>query len=333
VQKWLGGKRVRLVLAIWLLLGTLLAWVWDNPFSQTIEDPFYPVYGLERQTDAGAFFQALELLPANADVATMMAYGPHVALRPSFSLFYDRLQLLERPYGFAHSDYLLLNLSDLRWGVNARFFYNSILTAVGRFGYEAIYAENDVLLLQKGIATQPQTGPVVSRVQELLDAGGKYAPAAQETIEHLGREWVVSELPQSAERFPAQFDQGISLLGYEAPEESAAGRPLCATIYWQTAQAMTANYTAFLHLVGADGVLQAQNDSPPVFGYYPTSAWQPGEIVADLHCLVLPPGLAAGTYTLRAGLYDSASGERLGLLNPQGAGDALDLAGVNVNNQ
>ena len=333
VQKWLGDKRARLVLAIWLLLGTLLAWIWDNPFSQTIDDPFYPVYGLERYTDAGAFFRALELLPANADVATMMAYGPHVALRPSFSLFYDRLQLLQRPYGFPQADYLLLNLSDLRWGVNARFFYNAILTAVGRFGYEAVYAENDVVLLQKGLVPRPQTGPVVSRVQELLDAGGKYAPAAQETILHLGRQWVVSELPQTAVRFPAQFDQGISLLGYEAEAESAAGRPFCATFYWQTANALTADYTIFLHLVAADGVLQAQNDSPPVFGYYPTGAWQPGEVVADLHCLVLPPGLASGSYTLRTGLYDSESGERLALLDPQGSGDALDLADVAVNGQ
>lgn len=331
VQGWLSERQARAFLTIWLGLGTLLAWAWDNPFTQEIDAPYFPVYGLEPQTDAGAFYQALDLLPLQANVATMMAYGPHVALRPQFSLFYDRLQLLDRPLGFPQAEYLLLNLSDLRWGVNARFFYNAIVTAIGRFNYEAIFAENDVILLQSGVEPQPLTGPVLDQVQELLDSGGKYAPAAQKTIDHLGAQWVVDELPKTSVIQPAQFDPGITILGYEAPAVSEPGRPLCVTLYWQTETESSVDYTVFMHLVAEDGFVQAQSDSQPVFGYHPTSAWQAGDVVVDLHCLVAPAGLAEGVYTLRTGLYSAKSGERVSLIDPVSADHALDLAEITVN--
>ena len=330
ILNWMNAQQARLVLTIWLVLGTLLAWAWDNPFTQEIDDPYFPVYGLEAQTEAGPFYRALELLPPEADVATMMAYGPHVALRPQFSLFYDRLQLLERPYGFPQAEYLLLNLTDLRWGVNARFFYNAIVSAVGHFGYEAIFAENDVVLLQRGIEPQPLTGELLRRVQELLESGGKYAPAAQETIDHLGRQWVFEKLPQSAVSQPAQFDQGISLLGHEALLESTAGSPLCVTLYWRTETQIPLDYTVFLHLTAQDGFVHAQSDSLPVFGYYPTSAWNPGDIIADLHCLIPPPDLPQGAYTLRTGLYNAENGSRLQLLTLPTPDNALDLSPITI---
>jgi uncharacterized membrane protein len=330
MQGWVGDRGSAVILAVWLGLGTLLAWVWDNPFTQVIDEPYFPVYGLGPQIETETFYKALDLLPPDAGVATMMAYGPHVALRRQFSLFYDRLQLLERPYGFPPQEYLLLNLSDLRWGVNARFFYNAILTAIGRFGYEAIFAENDVVLLQKGIDPQPLTGSVAGRVQEILDAGGKYAPAAQETIERMGQYWVVDALPQTALERPAQFAEGIRLLGYESPASSAAGRPLCVVLYWQAEREVPIDYTVFVHLTAADGYVQAQNDSQPVFGYRPTSAWEPGEIVADLHCLVVPSGITGGEYTLRAGLYDAENGSRLPLINPAGADDAFEISPITI---
>jgi uncharacterized membrane protein len=331
VQGWIGEKKAPAILAIVLGSGMILAWIWDNPFTQTIDAPYFPVYGLEPQIDSGPFYRALELLPTDADVATMMAYGPHVALRRQFSLFYDRLQLLERPYGFPQAEYLLLNLSDLRWGVNARFFYNAILTAIGRFGYEAIFAENDVVLLKKGIEPQALTGAVAGRVQELLEAGGKYAPAAQETIGWLGQEWIVDSPPQTAMPHPARFEEGISLLAHESPVYSAPGRPLCVILYWQTERELTTDYTVFVHLAAADGFVQAQNDSQPTFGYHPTSGWKPGEILADLHCLVMPPTLASGDYTLRTGLYDPENGMRLSLIDSPSPDDALNLTTISIN--
>ncbi len=209
VQTWgqkRGNSRQRLtwLLSGWLIAGTLLAWLWDNPFTQVIDEPYYPVYALEQVSDGGAFREALALLPPEAPTATMMAYAPHLALRPELHLFYDRLKLQERPFGFPQADYLLLNLSDLRWGVNARFFYNAIETAIGQFGYEAVYANNDVVLLTRSADPQAATGAVLQRVIDLLETGGKFAPAAQETLDWMGRQWVVASLPETAV-FPTRY--------------------------------------------------------------------------------------------------------------------------------
>jgi uncharacterized membrane protein len=327
---WLDHGRARWFLTAWLLLGTLLAWLWDNPFTQVIDEPYFPVYALERFTDEPAFREAAALLPPDAAVATMMAYGPHLALRPDLALFYDRLQLLERPYGFPQSEYLLLNLSDWRWGVNGRFFLNAIETAIGRFGYEALYANQDVVLLQQGAPPGELTGAVLARTVDLLESGGKYSPADPATVAWLGEQWIVDELPATAVPTTAQFEQGIRLLGYEAPTTSNQGRPMCVTLYWAAETAVAADYTVFLHLVAPDGFIQAQRDGGPVFGYHPTSTWQHGQIIADLHCLVLPLGLAPGDYTLRTGLYDAQAGNRLSLLTPPSLDNAFDLAPVAI---
>jgi hypothetical protein len=325
VQGWLDKDKARWVLSAWIALGVALAWVWDNPFTRTIEAPYFPVYGLQPVVDKNAFEQAQELLPVDAPVATMMAYAPHLALRPELHLFYDRLKLQERPYGFPQTAYLLLNLTDMRWGVNARFFYSAIETAIGRYGYEALYANNDVILLQQTNDPQPLTGAVLGRVIELLEGGGKYAPAAQETIDWMGQQWVIDDLPQAFISHPIEFDQGITLLGYEAQREHAAGHPLCVTLYWQAETAVEDDYTAFLHLAAPDGFLQAQRDTAPAFGFYPTSQWQTGQIVADMHCLQLPPGLVPGQYDLLAGLYNPDNGQRLDIVNVSGSEDGATL--------
>lgn len=327
VQRRLRPRQATAVIVACLAVGTAVAWTLDNPFTQVIDAPYFPVYALEPVSDADAFREAAALLPPEAPVATMMAYAPHLALRPELHLFYDRLKLEQRPFGFPQSDYLLLNLTDLRWGVNARFFYHAIETAIGRFGYEALYFHNDVVLLAPTAAPQPATGALLQRVIDLLEAGGKFAPAAPETLTWMGRQWLVDGLPADATPLPAAFANGVRLLGYEAPVESQPGRPLCATLYWTADAPPTADATVFFHLVAADGFVQAQRDSAPAFAFYPLTQWQPGDVVADMRCVQAPPGLAPGRYTLRTGLYDPAGGARLPLAN---GGDAVTLGDVAI---
>jgi hypothetical protein len=334
IQSRLPRDRARWVLTACIGVGLLLAWVWDNPFTKIIEAPYYPVYGLQPVSDREAFDQARALLPPDAAVATMMAYAPHLSLRPELHLFYDRLKLQERPFGFPQTEYLLLNLTDLRWGVNARFYYSAIETVIGQYGYEALYADHDVVLLHRTAEPQPLTGAVLGRVIDLLDSGGKYAPAAQETIDWMGQQWIVDELPKTVSGQPTQFGNGISLLGYNAPTEREPGQPLCATLYWQVDAALMEEYTVFLHLAAPDGFIQAQRDTQPAFGFYPTSNWQPGEIVADMHCLQLPQGLVPDQYNLLTGLYNPQNGERLQLSSNSSREDnALLLGQVEISSR
>jgi len=75
-------------------------------------------------------------------------------------------------------------------------------------------------------------------------------------------------------------------------------------LYWQTAAPVGIEYTVFVHSLDGEGQMAGQADGPPVSNHYPTTAWQPGEIVQDSR--LVPVG---ARYLV--GLYDPASSERL----------------------
>ncbi len=123
--------------------------------------------------------------------------------------------------------------------------------------------------------------------------------------------------------------------GERAARENTAtvrpGDPLHIRLFWQARQSMTTDYTVFVHLVGPGGQLLAQWDSQPVGGFFPTSFWRVGQIVADDVDLAVPAGAQPGTYEIRAGMYDLATGRRL-LISRSGrpAGDYVAAGTVQV---
>ena len=83
------------------------------------------------------------------------------------------------------------------------------------------------------------------------------------------------------------------------------------TMTWAAATPTPVNYQVFAHLRQEEtGAIVAQADGPPVGGWYPTSWWEPGELVQDVREFSLPTDLAPGTYQLVVGLYDLADGTR-----------------------
>ena len=106
----------------------------------------------------------------------------------------------------------------------------------------------------------------------------------------------------------AMFNDHIRLLGYGVEHHDTQ---LDVTLYWEAISTPDANYTAFLHLLNATGELSAQSDVPPGGGFFPTAAWQPGDIVLSHHQLDLPADITTGNYSLLAGLYRPADGTRL----------------------
>ncbi|HYN89389.1 MAG TPA: hypothetical protein VER55_12710, partial [Ardenticatenaceae bacterium] len=90
-----------------------------------------------------------------------------------------------------------------------------------------------------------------------------------------------------------------------------AGDTVSVRLFWRAEAAIERDYTVFVHLVGPDGELVAQRDQQPLAGFFPTSYWWPGRVIADEYEVVLPGGAAAGNYELRAGMYNLTTGERL----------------------
>jgi hypothetical protein len=98
----------------------------------------------------------------------------------------------------------------------------------------------------------------------------------------------------------------IRLLGVDLPMQAQAGTQLPFTFHWRASAPVDFDYTAFAHLLDAQGNKIAQLDWQPHdrMGLLPTSAWPLGWPVTDAQQLPLPPDLAAGDYTLLVGFYN-----------------------------
>jgi hypothetical protein len=105
------------------------------------------------------------------------------------------------------------------------------------------------------------------------------------------------------------------------------GDVLPVSLYWQAKQLIPADYQVLVHLLDAEGNLVAQADGQPALWARPTSSWRPEETIEDRHALWLPADLPPGDYTLLAGLYLPASGERL---STSGGGTAAVLGSFRI---
>jgi hypothetical protein len=97
--------------------------------------------------------------------------------------------------------------------------------------------------------------------------------------------------------------------------------------YWQAQVPSDRTWVAFVHLIDAQGEWASGYDRLDVL----PSSWQPGDLAVQVHALWVPPGLVPGLYTLRVGLYDRETMQRLDLaVQPQTGVDHLLVAAVEI---
>ena len=125
----------------------------------------------------------------------------------------------------------------------------------------------------------------------------------------------------------ATLSSGVVLLGGEVQYNSAR-REVSVWLHWRSQADALPDDTVLLHVVNQEtGEVVLAADTQPVYGAYPFSQWQRGEVVADPHWVTLPDNLPPGTYQVRVGAYDRISGQRRAINDPRrdAAGDSLML--------
>jgi hypothetical protein len=175
-----------------------------------------------------------------------------------------------------------------------------------------------------------------SRIWLVLDyAGGQSADWNAYLAEGLGQEgyqtsdeWVGPEqrLLHFATTPPAnvRVEEMDVVLGNEVEllrvtldgEPLRGGQVLSLELQWQAPQELGANYSVFVHLVSGEGQIHAQRDAP-----------LPASGGAQSLGVLLPRDLQPGTYHLRIGVYDPATGNRLTL--PTGE-DSIVIEGIEI---
>lgn len=153
-----------------------------------------------------------------------------------------------------------------------------------------------------------------------LAAPGDPAPVALGQIAVAGRPHAF-DAPPLALPLEARFGGAVALLGADIAGDLAVtpGQPLAFTLAWQAQATPQASLVRFVHLLGLDGQLVAQQDTVPCQGACPAPSWLPGEILLDPVELALPTDLPAGNYTLAVGWYDAAApAQRLAARDAEG---------------
>lgn len=83
---------------------------------------------------------------------------------------------------------------------------------------------------------------------------------------------------------------GFSLIGFGLDRDVyAPGQPVYVRLLWQAGAAGLADVRPSLRVV-QDGRVLVEDARAPVAGRYPTSLWQPGQLVAEVRVLTIPPG-------------------------------------------
>ncbi len=165
-----------------------------------------------------------------------------------------------------------------------------------------------------------------------LDSAGRPTTTAG-TFKLIPQSW---PRPEAAYHVGANFNNVITLVGYDIDfvmnganpsrheAARATGQLLNLTLYWQCQTRPPADFTVFVHVLDEGGNIVTQMDRPPLNGDYPTSVWDPGEVIVDSLAVPLTtPELLDSTASsrelwLRIGLYRPEDGSRLPVLGPDG---------------
>lgn len=142
----------------------------------------------------------------------------------------------------------------------------------------------------------------------------KPLPLLEVDVEVPERVW---EVPAVQIPMDARFDFLVRLVGIDlGADVVAAGTTLPVTVTWQAVGDLASwDLTGFVHLLGSDDRVAAQEDHVPQRGQRPTLGWLVGEVVSDRYDLALPADLPPGVYRLEVGLYLD-DGTRLTVTEP-----------------
>ena len=131
------------------------------------------------------------------------------------------------------------------------------------------------------------------------------------------------------------FDQKIVLdsLEIETPQ-AAPGQTVIVSAEWRGLTPMSEDYTAFVHLLGPDGIVHGQVDMWPVQGTLPTSQWPINQPISDRFEVRVPDDAPPGEYTVEVGWYLLATLDRLPVVTHEGVAvdDKYVIAGLVIGN-
>lgn len=188
----------------------------------------------------------------------------------------------------------------------------------------AIYADAYLLRVTRRIDSW---APLAARlyvgfIDPATEAEGTYLPlpaynsAGEEITPFIGVVTVepptAPELSLPAEEVGSEFG-GVIRLDQVAVQWKDETRTLIVESLWEALGQPATDYTAFVHVLDAEGERVGGYDQAPAGDRFPTHRWRAGDRVLSRSEIALPDPLSAGDYEVWVGLYESASAGALRL--------------------
>lgn len=266
--------RARL-LTVWLLLATLLGyWLFSPlPGGRSYQAELYQITDHDRQAQT-----LIKMVPSDAAVATFPHYVPHLTLRENV-YHYPWIRI-----GQDNIDYFLFDCASDCYPLTKDEYAAELSEYLTDPNYALVAQSDDIYLFKKGNTIKPTFA-----------------------IDHTA-------------------EQAFHLLGYDLLENTAEGlfqeladtplvieapRQLKVILYWEAIASTGNERTISIRMIDKDGSLVAQHDGLPGDGRKPTSWWQKGQLIRDIHTLDIAADISPGTYDLELLLYDTFTQERV----------------------
>ncbi len=126
-------------------------------------------------------------------------------------------------------------------------------------------------------------------------------------------------LPSNLKPCDAVFDDSLKLIGYQVAEESIhleTSGALDIALYWEALRRLPADYRVVVELADVQEQTWARSDEMPLGASYPTSRWQPHQVLRHPARVSLPKLAPPGSYEVRVMVYDPKRQVVLGAIAP-----------------
>jgi len=126
----------------------------------------------------------------------------------------------------------------------------------------------------------------------------------------------------------ARFGQAMELIGYAVQGELAPGGFMEVDLYWHCLAPMATDYSVAVQALDPERRFYGGTVNYPGRGSYPTSLWQPGQIIEDRHRFTLGADLPVPTYVqIQVDVLDLDTGAYLPVSPATEPGQRSVLAG------
>ncbi|MDX1416164.1 MAG: DUF2079 domain-containing protein [Candidatus Promineifilaceae bacterium] len=259
----------------WLLGATLLGyWLFSPlPGGRAYDPALYRVTEHDRQAAA-----VIDLVPEESVVAAFPHYVPHLVRREGV-YHYPWIKI-----GLENVEYLIFDCSANCYPLSKDEYAVELSKILANPNQSIITQTDDIYLFKKKDNNQPSF-PL------------EYT--AENAYKLVGFDVFVQDAEGLYQPLPAP------------PVSAHSGQPLMVHLYWESLAANGHERTISVRLLDAGGNLVAQHDGLPAGGSKPTSWWQTGEQIRDIHPLHIPDNLPPGSYSLEMLIYDSYTQERI----------------------